>query len=309
MDFSEATRIVYNKIQKLESEHASKIIGFLLLQDHGEDEVIRLANEPESSIISLVSKAKSELGLSLRPATIVPMSVSSVPISDQPLQYTAFTPAPSRTFSLQSTIRVPSPFWESQVGGDQPNAQNSDFLPSYFVGEGLHVQDSVEDQLDNTLGPEFSNNYYFPEQAMVGNLNIRTSRQTSTAPEYAVKACHYFNKGNCRHGMNCRFFHGQAMQDGYSQLINSSHSEIGPDDHLFLPGSLEKLEIELTELLMSRRGMPVSIASLPMLYFEKFGRNLQAEGYLTESQRHGKAGFSLTKLLARLSNNIRVIDR
>lgn len=71
---------------------------------------------------------------------------------------------------------------------------------------------------------------------------------------------------------------------------------------------MEKLEIEISELLKSRRGNPVSIASLPMLYYEKYGRTLQAEGYLTESQRHGRAGYSLTKLLARLKS-IRLIDR
>ncbi|KAF9604114.1 hypothetical protein IFM89_002789 [Coptis chinensis] len=56
-----------------------------------------------------------------------------------------------------------------------------------------------------------------------------------------------------------------------------------------------KLELELTELLKSRRGCLVSIASLSLLYQEKYRRTLQAEGYLTESQRHGKAGYSLTK--------------
>ena len=42
-----------------------------------------------------------------------------------------------------------------------------------------------------------------------------------------------------------------------------------------------------------------------MLYYEKYGRHLQAEGYLAESQRHGKAGFSLTKLL----DSICLVDR
>ena len=73
--------------------------------------------------------------------------------------------------------------------------------------------------------------------------------------------------------------------------------------------SLEKLELELVELLKTKGGDPVSIASLPLLYYEKYGKVLQADGYLTESQRHGKAGYSLTKLLARLKNAIRVIDR
>ena len=42
---------------------------------------------------------------------------------------------------------------------------------------------------------------------------------------------------------------------------------------------------------------------------DRYGKTLQAEGYLIESQRHGRAGYSLTKLLARLDNNIRLIDR
>jgi len=48
---------------------------------------------------------------------------------------------------------------------------------------------------------------------------------------------------------------------------------------------------------------------LPMLYYERYGRTLQAEGYLAESQRHGKAGYNLAKLLARLNNSICLIDR
>ena len=81
------------------------------------------------------------------------------------------------------------------------------------------------------------------------------------------------------------------------------------DDHVFRPGSLERLEFEIVELLRSRRASPISIASLPMIYYEKYGKVLQAEGYLTESQRHGKSGFSLTKLLTRLKSSIQVIDR
>jgi len=84
----------------------------------------------------------------------------------------------------------------------------------------------------------------------------------------------------------------------------------GNDDHNGFPlKSLGKLEMEIVELLRSRNGNPISIASLPMLYYERYGRTLQAEGYLAESQRHGKAGYNLAKLLARLNNSICLIDR
>ena len=95
------------------------------------------------------------------------------------------------------------------------------------------------------------------------------------------------------------------MPESFSQMYGNDGIN---DDHLFSPGSLDKLELEIVEILKSRRGNPVSIASLPMIYYEKYGKVLQADGYLTESQRHGKAGYSLTKLLARLQS-IRLIDR
>ncbi|GFP91210.1 zinc finger CCCH domain-containing protein 18 [Phtheirospermum japonicum] len=152
----------------------------------------------------------------------------------------------------------------------------------------------------------FPNDYYCPE---AGFNSIRGCRNSpSLIMDYPVKTCHYFNKGFCKHGSNCRFYHGESFPESYHQMFGGGPN-LYEDDQLFSPGSLEKLELEITELLKSRRGYPVSIASLPMLYYEKYGRTLQAEGYLTESQRHGKAGYSLTKLLARLKNSIRLIDR
>jgi hypothetical protein len=117
------------------------------------------------------------------------------------------------------------------------------------------------------------------------------------------RACHYFIKGVCKNGQNCPFSHHHAYSDGFAD--DSHHNGGGGGG---TPGALEKLEMEITELLNSRHGQPLSIASLPTLYGERYGKGLQAEGYLTESQRHGKAGYSLTKLLSRL-NKIRVIER
>ncbi|EFJ06262.1 hypothetical protein SELMODRAFT_236569 [Selaginella moellendorffii] len=121
-----------------------------------------------------------------------------------------------------------------------------------------------------------------PPQEHVAILHLFLA--SSRCPEEAFAAappCLYYSKGHCKRGTSCR----------------------SPSS-----GSLERLEMELQELLRGRR-TPVSIASLPQLYFEKFGRALQAQGYLTESQRHGKAGCSLTKLLARLKGSVALIDR
>ncbi|KAK4278355.1 hypothetical protein QN277_016211 [Acacia crassicarpa] len=122
---------------------------------------------------------------------------------------------------------------------------------------------------------------------------------------YSVKTCYYFNKGHCRYGSNCRFYHGQvAPPQSFSQMNGNSGYDQG-----VLPDSLAQLEADLIELLRSNRGSSVSIASLRRLYFEKYNRVLQADGYLTERQRHGKSGYSLSKLLALLKNSIRLIDK
>lgn len=314
MDFSESTKVVYNRIQEIEPEFVGKIIGYILLQNHGEREMIRLAFSPDNLIYATISKAKSDLGLNKTPVPnpISPSQVNPAPVSDVHLQFIPNTAVSSHPISSPIKIRTAGSFWDAQVTGDQQQAHNLDFGPpgySEMLPEDYRLQNQMQfltsdDQLE-FVNSDFSSSYFYPEPA----LGPRTSRRSPSLPEFPVKICHYFNKGFCKHGNNCRYFHGHPMPESFSQILSLNSNEIANDEHFISPGSLEKLELELTELLKSRRGVPVSIASLPMMYYEKYGRMLQAEGYLTESQRHGKAGYSLTKLLARLKNSIRLIDR
>uniref|UniRef100_A0A5B7B5H5 Putative zinc finger CCCH domain-containing protein 18-like isoform X2 n=1 Tax=Davidia involucrata TaxID=16924 RepID=A0A5B7B5H5_DAVIN len=303
MDLFEASRVLYSRIQMLEPENVTKkIVGYLLLQDN-DQEMLRLAFGPDQLIQNLIHKAKIELGFASKPAVSPPLSPSMnpAPISDLHLH---FSPASSRP----STFWVPPPHWDQQLPTEQQQMHNSDFIPlgySDSVPEDYRLQNQtqfmgLEDQLEpvNSGISGFPSDYYYPETAF-GNLSLRSPR----SPSLPVKACYYFNKGFCKHGSSCRYFHGR---ESFPQMF--SH-EVSNEDEVLSPGSLKKLELEIIELLKSRRGNAVSIASLPTMYYEKFGRTLQAEGYLTESQRHGKAGYSLTKLLARLKNSIRLIDR
>ncbi|EOY17558.1 Zinc finger family protein / RNA recognition motif-containing protein isoform 5 [Theobroma cacao] len=95
MDGYEATRIVFSRIQNLEPENASKIMGLLLIQDHGEKEMIRLAFGPEALVHSVVLKAKKELGLPTNSPT-----TPSTPSSPSP--FLANNPNPV-TVSRQSS--------------------------------------------------------------------------------------------------------------------------------------------------------------------------------------------------------------
>ncbi|XP_017245134.1 zinc finger CCCH domain-containing protein 18 isoform X2 [Daucus carota subsp. sativus] len=314
MDFTDSTKVVFNRIQKLEPENVSKIVGYLLLQDHGEREMIRLAFSPDNVLLSLIDKAKTGLlSNSVASLSASPPQMSPVPISEVPLQFTPFPPSQSFS-SLSSAIRVLNPYWDPQISAEQMALRNLEYVPvgySESPPDDYRFQNqlqffSLEDQMDvgNSNQSDASGSYYLPKAA----VGPRASRRSPSMPEFPVKVCHYFSKGFCKHGSNCRYFHSHLIPESFGQMFNPSTNEITNEDQDFSLRSLEKLEMEITELLKSRRGFPVSIASLPMLYYEKYGKTLQAEGYLTESQRHGKAGYSLTKLLARLKNSIRLID-
>lgn len=304
MDLPESTKIVYSRIQKVDPENVSKILGYILIQENADHDMIRLAHSPDNFLHCLINKVKNRLGLTSTPPVCAPISPPQVipnQPSDIPLPFMRFPQSPSRPFSSPASFRAnhpynlefaPPPYPDSVANGDYLLQNQLQFL-------------SLDDRLDNSMGSDFSSSSYFCHEPALGP---RTSRRSPSLPEFPLKVCHYFIKGFCKHGNNCRYFH--PTPESFSQMLNNhSSGEFHNDDYVFSPGSLEKLELEITELLKSRRGFPVSIASLPMLYYEKYGKSLQAEGYLTESQRHGKAGYSLTKLLARLKNNIRLIDR
>ncbi|EXB52101.1 hypothetical protein L484_024651 [Morus notabilis] len=63
MDSYEASRTIFSRIQSLEPENATKIMGYLLIQDNGEKEMIRLAFGLESLLHNLIIKAKTHLAI------------------------------------------------------------------------------------------------------------------------------------------------------------------------------------------------------------------------------------------------------
>ncbi|XP_076951742.1 zinc finger CCCH domain-containing protein 53-like [Bidens hawaiensis] len=111
MDSYDATRIVFTKLQTLDPEYASKIMGLLLIQDHGEKEMIRLAFGPDSLLQSVIIKARKELGVS-SPST--PLSPSS------PLSLN------SSRFIEPGITNLPSPLSTTSF---RLNSNTSDFQP------------------------------------------------------------------------------------------------------------------------------------------------------------------------------------
>ncbi|RWW13325.1 hypothetical protein GW17_00022967 [Ensete ventricosum] len=303
MDFFELAKIIFSRVQKLEPENVVKIMGCIFLKEPSEQEMMQLAFGPDTMLLSKISDAKNMLGMFSPKNSMSDMQIGSYP------------PSGSHPFSSPFNFHIPAPYWDPQLSSEpQCPSHNFDFVPRpYNTGSNgdkysFQSQSQPMEQLDAMS--HINNYYYHPEAAALGGgMASRTGRRSHSLSDLPIKACHYFNKGYCRHGMNCRYSHAQSFPDGYSHAFSSNLTDYANEEHVYTPKSLENLEMEITGLLRSRRGVPVSIASLPMLYFEKYGKNLQAEGYLTESQRHGKSGFNLTKLLSHLRKSIRLIER
>lgn len=322
----EARRILFTRVQSFDSENAFKIMGYLLLQDWGEQDLLRIALGPEAVLYSVVAKAKKELGLG-----------NNLPVGQSFLQ-------DIDDYGLSQTRAVHSPSPASPFECKSPSCdQHSFFLAPSFRGYGMNHSNSfpevneqwpplpqlppyMYDKTPTPISHGFHEKLHNPRQNQFytykdhDNLIHMQPKWVSSLPSavdgnlphynnLSSKPCLFFSRGYCKHGNNCRFVHAHDSEKNMPSLAFLEDAEsTGSDDSFLSAVSFERLEQELRELLKGRQ-VPVSIASLPQLYYERFGKSLQAEGYLTESQRHGKAGFSLTKLLMRLKGIVTLIER
>ncbi|KAM3686016.1 hypothetical protein ACB098_11G167600 [Castanea mollissima] len=194
MDGYEATRIVFSRIQNLDPENASKIMGLLLIQDHGEKEMIRLAFGPEALVHSVILKARKDLGL-----TSNSPSTPSTPSSPSPFLSSNTLSTMSRQNSTASrlgginippSLTIPNPSSASSaswaalselqspedlispnnlaVGSSSSTTMNSSASLPFYGGGTTDVMDDfqLQDQLSflndgsPTLGPKNPDLYY-----------------------------------------------------------------------------------------------------------------------------------------------------
>ncbi|ESQ47773.1 hypothetical protein EUTSA_v10020318mg [Eutrema salsugineum] len=162
MDPGDPTSILFTKIRTLEPDFASKIIGYLLLQDLGKRDLMRLALGPETLLQSVCLKAKSALGLSSNGSSSAstPLNPISRPINIHRHSLSQSSPRTSGNgfmeFSrnpLSPSVNTPgslgtnpnmisSPFQASSSlfasdGGGEASGGNGDFLDEQQLGSYL----------------------------------------------------------------------------------------------------------------------------------------------------------------------------
>ncbi|KAJ4753791.1 CCCH-type zinc fingerfamily protein with RNA-binding domain-containing protein [Rhynchospora pubera] len=235
MDAYEATRIVFSRIQTLDPENAAKIMGLLLIQDHGEKEMIRLAFGPETLLQSVIAKARKELGLvpSSNPGT--PTSVSTAPspfhLSRQnsasrlpsPLSVSSpssWAPPPvfSRSNSCNGTISnglVDELQASDELISPGCNGTGGPTSPFFGARAGTDLIDELQLQDQMSFLNETGAQGDFMDYAAIGNGHHRRSCSVSdicfsgsNADGLGWKPCLYYARGYCKNGTSCRFVHG-----------------------------------------------------------------------------------------------------
>ncbi|RWW84324.1 hypothetical protein BHE74_00007075 [Ensete ventricosum] len=142
MDVYEATRVVLARIQSLDAENAAKIMGYILIQEHGDKEMIRLAFGPEALLHSVVLKARKELGL---PAPPSPPSSATAPAPPTPPAAAAASPSPLGLLARQNSS---SRF--SSLGVSSPTS----FAPPPVFSRAGRANSALNGSLDELHGSD-----------------------------------------------------------------------------------------------------------------------------------------------------------
>lgn len=266
MDAYEATRIVFSRIQTLDPENASKIMGLLLIQDYGEKEMIRLAFGPEALLHSVVVKTRSELGLVglSSDASSAPISPPSPPspspfLSRHNPSSTSRLFGGARGFSLPPSLAIPppAPSWESpSMYSDFPNSEESSpaasFRPPHSKGSSSDLLDELrfQDQLSFVsdycspatrhremlaaasfpgYGGEAAGNWGGVHHRRSVSVNDVCFGPDDLTSGFGWKPCLYYSRGFCKNGSSCRFLHGCGFENPSGMGLPGSEFPVKPD--------------------------------------------------------------------------------
>ncbi|XP_020588726.1 zinc finger CCCH domain-containing protein 53-like isoform X2 [Phalaenopsis equestris] len=223
MDAYEATRIVFSRIQNLDPENAAKIMGLLLIQEHGEKEMIRLAFGPEALLHSLVLKVRRDLGLlpSSSPATPSGGGTAAGVFSRQnSARFFSISPPEE----LVDELQLQDQFSFLSEGGNNPQVTakcGGLFLPD-MVGDCPSPGAGGEGVLlSNSVGWGLNGTSFRRSCGAIGDF----SSSSDLSNGFGWRPCLYFARGFCKNGNACRFLHDDAAAE-QELLLRSRSSKL-----------------------------------------------------------------------------------
>lgn len=297
MDAYDATRVVFSRIQSIDPENASKIMRLLLIQDHGEKEMIRLAFGPETLLHSVILKARIELGLpsnsSAAPSTpsspspflsTNPIAVSrqssrlvsasnggevrfSPPIGDiLGPSWAAFSDGLRSGEELldASGFQVVQSGYSSSIYGNGSSDSMIDDLQLRnqlsFLKDSSHPLDpSNPELLDMLSSPTGWGSSVHRRSCSMNDISLGSEDPSSGI---GWKPCMYYARGFCKNGSSCRFLHDSGLGDSAAAALMGSPENSSP-----IVGSPSKVDLmgQYHELLRSKSALQQRVAAASQL--------------------------------------------
>ncbi|KAL1544998.1 zinc finger CCCH domain-containing protein 55-like [Salvia divinorum] len=204
MDACEAMKIVMPRIKNLDTENASRIIGYILMQDQGEKEMIRLALAPDAVLLSSVNQVKACLGLAFPNSR---SNSNTLPLNSG-IRPTAFLPPNSPRYGYIGSLSPPAPISYAAV---LDSGANSDGNVSYFGGNEFSDEllspsgrsDSLIFQLSEEGGVGGSPHPHHPFHRRSYSVNDVFLSRVEEGGGVGCRPCTYLGKGFCRNGGSC----------------------------------------------------------------------------------------------------------
>ncbi|XP_042412859.1 zinc finger CCCH domain-containing protein 53-like isoform X1 [Zingiber officinale] len=245
MDVYEATRVVMARIQSLDVENAAKIMGYVLIQEQGDKEMIRLAFASDALLHSVVLKARGDLGLtgpplpSASPSFFSPRgnqnssrfsSLAGVPFPTSFAPSLAFSRSGGSSDELRGFNELLSSHGGVAAGDptiDEFQLQDHlSFLSDPATSDRSHPIDNKSSASGDLSYPDVLcrsssggiDGVPFPYRVGWG-VNVNHHRRSWSATDLPLrsysatggigcKPCPYYSRGYCKEGSACRFLHG-----------------------------------------------------------------------------------------------------
>ncbi|KAL0922593.1 hypothetical protein M5K25_006589 [Dendrobium thyrsiflorum] len=222
MDAYEATRIVFSRIQSLDPENAAKIMGLLLIQDHGEQDMIRLAFGSETLLHSVVFKVRKDLGLLPSSSPATPSgggAVAGVFSRQNSARFLPVSPPEELIDELQLQDQLS---FLVEGGNAQMRARSGEVLYPDIPGDCRSPGASVEGLLhSNSIGWGLNGTSHRRSCGSIGDF----SPGSDLSGGFGWRPCLYFARGFCKNGNACRFLHDDAAVE-QELLLRSKSSKL-----------------------------------------------------------------------------------
>lgn len=178
MDPDDATSIIFKKIRTLEPDNAPKLIGYFLLQDMEQTDLIRLAFGPDTLLQTFCRQAKSALGLSSKPISIHHHQHQPLSQSSPSNGFLDFSRNPNPNFNSTPFLDGSSLLFASSSGDEEQLSNHLSFLDEEDPFASFHERSFSAN--DSCLEPEEPGfgiggggaGYRFPQAGLVDGFGL-----------------------------------------------------------------------------------------------------------------------------------------